>query len=238
MPVANEGAALACDHGGPGQEDVGAHLLLGRVARCCSFRHRCGLAGDGGVVGRQGDALDQPAVGRHGIALMQPDDVARHQLAARDLEQRTAALDRDRVRQEPAEGGERAFSAKFLPGREQAVEQDHADDRQRQRAHTFARLPGFGKERQAGAEPEDDGEKMGELAKETDNLRRPVDPLDFIGPEGRETPLRLIGGKAFQPAMQAGQRVFDDELMDAHVQPARRNVNVGEPQCQQADRRG
>ena len=55
-----------------------------------------------------------------------------------------AAFHGDHLREQVAERGERPFAPILLPEREQAVDQDDADDREREHTHPLARLLGLG----------------------------------------------------------------------------------------------
>jgi hypothetical protein len=95
---------------------------------------------------------------------MQPDHVSGHEFARRQLDQGVLAFHRDHRREQVAKRGERLFAPIFLPEREQAVDQDDADDRERQHPHSFARLLDLGEQGERGRDPEDQREEVAELA--------------------------------------------------------------------------
>ena len=67
------------------------------------------------------------------------------------------------LRQQLPERGQRLLGAVLLPEREQAVDHDHADDREAQRGHALPRLAPFGEERERRGDPENDREEVDEL---------------------------------------------------------------------------
>ncbi len=151
---------------------------LGLAARCTARRRRRGprpragavrpaarvapsgatgtdspVSGDRSTSRRAGD---QPRVGRQPVALRQQQQVAGHQLGGVDLAHLAVAAHAGPRRQELAQRLGRALGLALLGEREQRVEHDHGDDRDRQRR-------GAGDQRQRRGGPEQQRERVGEL---------------------------------------------------------------------------
>jgi hypothetical protein len=139
----HERARFPGDHRRAGEQDIGARGQVRLVARVRILEHRDRFASDGGAVHLHPERYDQTAVGRNGLALVQADHVARHELAARQLDQGAVAF----------RGG---------------------------------------------------------------GQRRRFDPFDLVRTKFSEPAPRLCLADARRPAMQAGEGVFDAELVNPH----------------------
>ena len=215
-------ASIARDQGRPGEQDVGAGRDLVLFARPGIPGDRQRFAGDRRAVDLHPERFDQAAVSRDAVTLVQPDDVSRHELARRQLDQGAPAFHRDHLRKQIAKRGERPFAPILLPEREQAIDQDDADDRERERTHPLARLLDLGEQGERGREPEDQREEVGELTQKADEKRRRLDPFDLVRTELGEPALCFGFADTLGPAMQAGKGVFDAQLVNAHLEVLRK----------------
>jgi len=215
-------APVARDQRRAGKKDVGGgrHLVLFARRGVPGDRQR--FAGDRRAVDLRPERFDQPAVGWDAVTLVQTDDVAWHERARGQFHQAAAAFYRDHLRKQIAERGECLFAPILLPEREQAIDQDDADDRDREHAHSLARLLDLGKQSERGREPEDQGEEVGELMQKVGEKRRRFDAFDLVRAELGEPALCLGIVDTLRPAMEADQSVLNAELVNAHAcDPAR-----------------
>jgi hypothetical protein len=148
------------------------------------------LAGERGLVHVQIFALDQARIGRDQVARGEPEDVARHQLAPRDLAEHPVSQRGRGGRDLGAKPLDRAVRSPRLRrlDRDAQRHDDHDDRRIRQIAE--------GRRRQAG-EQEDAHERVREAAQYLDDGRLPLRGRRLVGPEAPEPLPRLL---ARQPA--------------------------------------
>ena len=140
----DHGAPIAHNQGRAGKQDIGAGCDLVLFARPGIPGDRKRFAGDRRAIDLHPERLDQAAISWNAVALADPDDVSGHEVARRQLDQSAGAFHGDHLRQQVAERGERPFAPRLLPEREQAVDQDDADDREREHTHPLARLVDLG----------------------------------------------------------------------------------------------
>ena len=72
------------------------------------------------------------------------------------------------------------------------------------------------KKRQCCADPQDDGEKVGEFAGETEQQMLAGDFLDMVGPEFHQPARRFRRSEAGARGVQAGEGLLDAETMNRH----------------------
>jgi hypothetical protein len=192
----DHGARLSGNDRGASEDDVRRlqrRLLVARLERACLGER---FAGHRRQVDAQPGDFGQAAVGRHEIAFFEQHDVARYQFAGEQAGDFAGAQRLHLLRQQLAQRCHRTLRPVLLPEREDAVDDDDADDGQPQLRHPLPRVEVLGNERQTGADPEDDGEEMGEFLCEAQQQVLLLDFFEQVGPELAEPAHRLA---RFQP---------------------------------------
>ena len=210
------GACLARHHRGAGQHDVPGqerrHLRLGLGTAGPGQR----FAGDRRGVDAHAERFDQPAVGRHEVALFEQHDVAGHQFGGECLRDLAGPEHLRQLRQQLAQRGDGPFGPVLLPEGKDPVDEDDADDGDPQPPHALAGVEELGKERQCGAQPQDDGEEMGELAGEPQQQGLSPHFLDVVRAELRQAAPCLGRRQARGRCVKAGERLLGSEALDVH----------------------
>ena len=212
----DHGASLPRCHRGTGQHDVAREQQRLLAVR---FR-RTGLGQrftrDGRGIHAQPECLDHAAVSRHAVALFQQHHVARHQLGRGQLHDGAGAQRLHPQRQQPAQRRHGALGLVLLPEREQAVDQDDAEDSHAKTAHALAGLEPVGRERQRRRQPEDDREEVREFARQAQPQPLAGHVLEAVRAELGEPARGLWRRQAVSVAVQAGESTVDSKFMDAH----------------------
>lgn len=177
----NNGLTLSGDDRGAGQQDVPAadRIIFLGGAGIASLRHR--LASHGRIADPQGERLGQAAIRRDDFALFDEEKVARNELIGRQARHRPASQQIDPPGQQLLEGVEGLFDPIFLPEGEYPANQDHADKGITDPRHPLPGRAPFGDKGEPGGNPQDDGEKLDELAKQAQDRGRAGDLLDAVG---------------------------------------------------------
>jgi len=96
---------------------------------------------------------------------------------------------------------------------------DHADDGHAEAGHALAGIETLGEKRQRRADPQDDGEEMGELACEAQHQILARDFLDKVRPELRQTTHGLGLRQSCGRTVQADECLLDGVLENVHGSP-------------------
>ncbi len=185
----DQGAGLALDAAGPGEDQVpGLEPRDARVGELGVAIDGRGLPGERRHVDLE-RSLKEARVGRDPLSLLDQQHVARDELGRRDAELLAVAED-------PRLGGEiggerlhRAFGLELLDEGEDRVDEDHDDDRDRH--GDDAGDPGESRRR-----PEEQRQRMGELARQVAQMAALFPPADLVGPVLLEPSLGLAPAQA------------------------------------------
>jgi hypothetical protein len=112
--------------------------------------------------------------------------VARHHVLAGHRHRLAVAPYVDLARQQTAQLRDRTLCPVFLEEREQRVDDDDGGDRHGQLRHV-------GDQRQGGARPQQERERLHEVRRELARRRRSLLLLDRVGPDLRQPALGLCG---------------------------------------------
>jgi len=245
---AHDEAARAGDHRGSREDQL--RPLPGRhagpvVSGCRQLEHRVRLAGERALVDPQSRRREELAVGRHPVTLADLDDVAGHELAGGEAQFPTRAERGDRRGEHLLERFDGPFGAVFLQEAEDAVDDDHGEDRPAQLGHP-------GQHGEDPGHPEEDGEEAPELLEETHEERPAPDALEPVraacktppGGLGGAEPGRAraeqteqLGGAERHLAGRAlgGRQRFDQRLACRGRAGAIRDPRLGQASHQPAD---
>ena len=105
----------------------------------------------------------------------------------------------------------------FLEKGKDGIDDDDPEDGPSQRGHALAGFHEVGGEREAGSDPEQQGEKMGEVADESTQDDVPVRFREPVGAELHQPLPRLFRGKTAAGGFQAFQRRVGREGSDIVV---------------------
>jgi hypothetical protein len=215
---------LAGGHRRPREHDAAAPQ---DVIICCGpgiSRHRPGLTGYRGVVYAHPERLEKPAIGWNIFTGAQKDDVAGNQILRWNDDYGPGPLGADLGRQQPLQRRHRLFGPVFLPEREQAVDHNHADDREAEGCHALAWHLPIGNERERRRDPQQNGEEVCDLCDESSSQRCLRQVLNPVRTELQPPRGGFAGRQPVGAAPQAGKGGVKRELMnerhaDRSVQP-------------------
>jgi hypothetical protein len=212
--------AAAAGHEGAGEDEVGR---LGRVRRRLGERplltqDRLGFPGEGGVVDLQAMRHQHPGVGRDPVALGQQDDVAGNQLHRWDAGLLPAPQDDRGLGQECRQRLGGPLGAVFLGEREQAVDDDHHDDRPAE----LRQLPHEG---EPGRRPQHEREEVGELRDELADRAGPLVLREQVRADPGQPRRGLIGPEPVGLAPDVGEHRV--RRLHGHRQQVRGPVGRG-----------
>ena len=213
----DERASLTGNQRGTGKQQVFCveRRLFAHAFRVTGFRQ--GFTGDGRHIHANRSAGDQAAIRRNVIAFFQQDQITGNQQLDGLGGQFSVANELDGLWQQLAQRGDGLFSAIFLPERKRPIDQDHADDGKAQLSHAFCRVAGFGKKSQPGSDPQNQSEKVGELAQEAPPLRRAADLVDTVWSVFAPASYCLCSGQALLRRLEAIQSIRNGKVCDVHL---------------------
>jgi hypothetical protein len=185
--------------------DVGAREhAVGRVEPRTAVRpggrvaaHRTRLTGQRRQVDLELDFDEQPAIGADAIPGGQQHHVPGDNLLGGDLARMAVAAHAHPLGQDPPQRLDRPFGAVLLGETEDSVDDDHRDDRDRQRRHAAEQC-----QRRPG--PQQQREQIGEVAREA---RDPVGPLalrEHVGADTLELAASLLAGEPSRGRRRGG----------------------------------
>jgi hypothetical protein len=177
---------------------------------------RLGLAGERGVVRPEVIGLHEPEVRRDLVALGEPDNIARDHLFGGEFALPAAAANLDMKGQKLFERFERFFGAVLLDEGKDGVDHDDAEDGEAQGEHALARVQVFRKEREPRGDPEEQGEKMRELAEEPEPEGSLPGGRYGIWAELGEAPTCLVLGQPLFGGDESAEDIFPGEFVDLH----------------------
>ena len=182
------------------------------------LEHEPRLAREGTLVHAQGLGREQLGIRRDLIPLLEPDDVARDEIARGDPVDRPVADHRDVMGKERGEELDGAFRAVLLDEAEHAVDDDDREDGPGQLRHPS-------EERDRAADPEQHGEEARELFEEAQAQRTAADLLEPVRAGDSQAPGRLGAVQARRGGPEEGQHVVvrqragPDRLLDRGQDP-------------------
>ena len=161
--------------------------------------------------------LEQPCIGGDAVALREQQHVAGDERARIDRRSLPVSEHQRLLRQKAAQRLDRALGLALLREREDGVEDDHRQDRDAEHGRT-------GDEGEAGREPEQKRQRMGELLRQ---LPRPADAAatnELVAAVGDEAALGLAAREPIGPRSQLAQQELD---RFARIGDAARRVQQG-----------
>jgi hypothetical protein len=207
MPVARTARTPSPHHRGAGEDQLRSlpEWHPGPVvADRRQLEHRVRLAAEGALIDPQPRRRQDLAVGRHLVALADPDDVARHELAGRQSHLTTGAKRGDRRGKHLLKRLHGALGPVLLQEAEDAVDDDHREDRPAQLGHP-------GQDREDPGHPEEHGEEAPELLEQTQPKRAAADALEPVRPAGQEAPAGLGGVEPRRARREQAQQLGGPE---------------------------